>query len=47
MKKQIGIVRNRFDRLAQIKKEAQRKKNRFQMVGKEEQEDNNSYCLLI
>jgi hypothetical protein len=34
MKKQIGIARNRLDRLNQIKKEVQRKKNRFQMVGK-------------
>jgi hypothetical protein len=47
MKKQIGILRNRLDRLTQIKKEAQRKKNRFHLVGKEDQEDNNSYSLFI
>lgn len=42
MKKQIGIIRNRLDRLSQLKKDSQRKKNRFQMVGKDDFEDNNS-----
>lgn len=36
MKKQhLGILRNKTDRLTTIKREMQRKKNRFQMVGKE------------
>lgn len=41
MKKQIGILRNRTDRLTTIKKDTHRKKNRFQMVGKEEQQEVN------
>jgi hypothetical protein len=38
----MGIIRNRSDRLLQLKRETQRRKNRFQLVGKEEPEDNNS-----
>jgi hypothetical protein len=42
MKRQaLGIARNRVDRLIAIKKDAQRKKNRFQMVGKEDDQDSN------
>lgn len=36
MKKQLGIIRNRTDRLLALKKDTHRKKNRFQMVGKED-----------
>jgi hypothetical protein len=43
MKRQaLGIARNRVDRLIAIKKDAQRKKNRFQIVGKEDDQD--SHC---
>jgi hypothetical protein len=42
MKRQaLGIARNRVDRLIAIKKDAQRKKNRFQIVGKEDDQDSN------
>ena len=34
MKKQLGILRNKTDRLLAIKKDSLRKKNRFQIVGK-------------
>ena len=44
MKKQLGILRNRHDRLIALKKEAHRKKNRFQMVGKDDFED--AKCML-
>ena len=36
MRKQLGIIRNKTDRLVNIKKECLRKKNRFHIVGKEE-----------
>lgn len=42
MKKHLGISRNRLDRLVSVKHEAQRKKNRFQIVGKEDTDDYNS-----
>ncbi len=45
MKKHLGILRNRTDRLVAVKHEAQRKKNRFQIVGKEDSEDYNSIHL--
>lgn len=45
MKKGLGILRNRIDRLAAVKKEAQRKKNRFQIVGKDDLEDNYSIAI--
>ena len=35
MQKQLGIIRNKTEKLQSIKREAVRKKNRFQMVGKE------------
>ncbi len=41
MKKQLGILRNRTDRLLAFKKDSHRKKNRFQMVGKEDEADTN------
>lgn len=40
MKKSLGIIRNKTDRLTNIKKESLRKKNRFHIVGKEE----DSHC---
>jgi hypothetical protein len=46
MKKQLGIVRSRADRLAALKKEAQRKKNRFHMVGKEEEDANSKLTVM-
>ena len=45
MKRQaLGIARNRVDRLIAIKKDAQRKKNRFQIVGKEDDQDSHRNC---
>jgi hypothetical protein len=41
MKKHLGILRNRHDRLAAFKQEAVRKKNRFQIVGKDDFDDVN------
>ena len=47
MKRQaLGIARNRVDRLIAIKKDAQRKKNRFQIVGKEDDQDSNRNFAL-
>lgn len=42
MKRQLGISRNKIDRLVAVKNDAQRKKNRFQIVGKEDIDDYNS-----
>jgi len=39
MKKQLGIIRSRTDRFISFKKETQRKKNRFHIVGKENKEE--------
>lgn len=36
MRKQLGIIRNKTDRIHALKKQSHRKKNRFQMVGKED-----------
>lgn len=47
MKRQLGILRNRTDRLTTVKKELHRKKNRFQMVGKEEEQESNSTHSFI
>lgn len=33
--KQLGIIRNKTDKFTSIKRDAVRKKNRFQIVGKE------------
>jgi hypothetical protein len=45
MKKQLGILRNKTDRLIAFKKDSHRKKNRFQIVGKEDEMDTN--CMII
>lgn len=41
MKKVLGIIRNQTERLNFVKKEALRKKNRFQTVGKDDLDDYN------
>ncbi len=35
-KQQLGIIRNKTDKILAAKKESHRKKNRFQMVGKDD-----------
>jgi hypothetical protein len=45
MKKHLGISRNRHDRLTAIKKDSLRKKNRFHLVGKEDELDTG--CNLL
>ena len=47
MKRQLGISRNKIDRLVAVKNEAQRKKNRFQIVGKEDVDDYNSIQSIM
>ena len=47
MKKQLGIIRNKTDRLLTIKKESNRKKNRFHIVGKEDEQDFNCTKHII
>jgi hypothetical protein len=46
--KKMGIIRNRTDRFYNFKKETQRKKNRFHIVGKDnKEEDDISKSSLI
>ena len=47
MKKQLGIIRNKTDRLLTIKKESICKKNRFHIVGKEDEQDFNCIKYLM
>lgn len=42
MKKGLGIIRNQTQRILALKKEAHRKKNRFQIVGKDDMDDYHS-----
>lgn len=46
MKKGLGIIRNQTERLSSVKKEALRKKNRFQIVGKDDVDDYNSKAFV-
>ena len=36
MQRHLGIIRNKTERMVSLKREAIRKKNRFQIVGKEQ-----------